>query len=112
MKPRSPETAQRFLDRARLLRTLEGNPGWKALTEMVEDGLDKRRKRLCSFDCKPDEVDRLRVEIDCMQSLLSASQIRDSEIEALETRVAFLRKQEKMREDLGMVPDFPSEVNR
>lgn len=88
--------------KARLLRSLSENPGWQVLAEIMQVGVAKRRDRLCEIDCGADETVRLRLEIDCIRTLLKGAEISDEKIQDYEERVAFLEKQEKIREGLGM----------
>lgn len=107
----SAEEARDRLDKARKLRTLNDHIGWLTLTEWFQLGLDRRRNRLCALDCGPEETTRLRIEMDCIRTLLTAPQISDEKIALYEERVAFASKQEKMRSDLGMSPDLQEQTS-
>lgn len=96
---------ERKIERAKMLRGLQGHPGWTVVAELLEDGIRSCRNRLLMPDCDFDEVRQIRGVVSWMANLLKAPSISDDLMAKWEQEVAFRRKSEMIRTELGMVPD-------
>lgn len=104
MTRKTSEDIERKIERAKSLRGLVNHPGWMVVAELLSDGVKACRNRLLMPDCDYDEVRQIRGVVSWLQNLLRAPEVSDETLTAWEKEVAFRRKTEKIRDELGLSP--------
>jgi len=92
--------------RSKMLATLEDHPGWQLIVTLLDAQIANNREALCQIGVNQTATEALRNDIRVMRWCRAGSLQATPELYAQWAKdLAFQRKKEKMREDLGFLQD-------